>query len=186
MRAHGFRKWAENDACRRQTLLEGRRHRHAVKYGIHGNAREACALVQRNAELRIGLEELGIHFGEALRAVLLGLRCGIVGNSLIVDRREFDVRPMRLAHREPMPQGLEAPRRQEFGLTLLARDQSHDVLVEPRRHGVRFNISDEAVLITALEERFKSASAFTHGRSKSASWRAGWPKAAGSASSPAS
>ena len=68
MIAHGIGEGAEDDARLAELVLEGGRHRHAVEYRIHRDAREAGALVQRNAELLVGREQLRVHLIDALRA----------------------------------------------------------------------------------------------------------------------
>ena len=70
-----------------EPLLEGGGDRDAVEYRIHGHAREPRALVQRHAQLLVGLQQLRVHLGQALRPVALGLRRGVVGDRLIVDGR---------------------------------------------------------------------------------------------------
>src|SRR2546430_14999672 len=70
-------------------------------------------------------------------AVLLRPGGGVIGDRLIVDGSEPDVRPVRLAHGEPVAQRLQPPLGEEGRLLLLARDEAHHVLVrsEERRVG---------------------------------------------------
>ena len=59
---------------------------------------------------------------------------------------------MRFTHCEPMTIGLETPFRHELGFTLLARDEAHHVLVEPRRQRVGIDVGDEAMPIRLAEQ----------------------------------
>ena len=58
---------------------------------------------QRDAELLVGLEELRIDLGEALRPVRLGLGGGVIRDRLVIDGRVFDRGPAWFLHREPVP-----------------------------------------------------------------------------------
>src|SRR5437879_13428457 len=89
MRAHRFRERAEHDARGGVPLLEGGRDGDAVEYRVHRDPGEARALVERYAELLVGLEELRVDLVEALRAVLLRPGGGIIGDRLIVDGSEI-------------------------------------------------------------------------------------------------
>ena len=139
----------------REPLLEGRGHRDAVEDRIHRDAGQSRPLVQWHAEFGVGLQQLRIHFLQALRAVLLGLRRGVVRDRLVVDRRVAGVRPVRLRQGEPVAQGLQAPLQQEVRLTLLARNQPHDVLVQARGDGLGLDVRDKAVLVLAADQLFE-------------------------------
>ena len=153
MLAHGLGEGTEDDAEGRELVLEGRRHRHAVDDGVHGDAREDLALLQGHAELLVHGDELGIHVRETLRRpVLRGLRGGVVDDLLVVDSGVGHARPFRLGHREPVPVGLEPPFEQPLGLTLLAGDEAHDVLREAGRDALGIDVGDEAVLVFLLGE----------------------------------
>ena len=84
---HRLRERAEDDAGRRQPLLEGGGDRDAVEHRVDRDAGQARALVQRHAELVVGREQLRVDVGQALRPVGLGLGRRVVGDRLVVDRR---------------------------------------------------------------------------------------------------
>ena len=66
MLLHRLGKRAEDDAERRQLLLERRRDRHAVEDRVHRDAREQLLFIQRNPELLERLPDFGIDLVEAL------------------------------------------------------------------------------------------------------------------------
>ena len=82
--------------------------------------------------------------------LLLGRR--VVDDVLVVDRRVAHVLPRRLGHREPGAVRLQAPLEQPRGLALLLGDQPDDVLAEALRHGLGFDVGDEAVLVFPVGE----------------------------------
>ena len=55
--------------------------------------------------------------------------------------------PLRLFHREPVAEGLQAELQQPVGLTLLLRDESHHVLAESHGNHLRRHVGGEAELI---------------------------------------
>ena len=128
---------AEDDARLGQLLLEGGDHRDASRTRHRPrraafdprafDAGEHGLLLQRDAELGIGLEQLGIDVGEAL-GPFGALRRGVVIEVLEVDFRIVDVRPGRLLHGQPAAIGLEPPGEQPVGLVLLGRDEADHVL----------------------------------------------------------
>src|SRR5690606_41253769 len=67
---------------------------------VDRDAGQPGALVQRDAELVVGLEQLRVDLVEALRCVGAGLRRRVIRDGLIVDRRVAHVRPGRLLHRD--------------------------------------------------------------------------------------
>ncbi len=91
---HRLGERAEDDAHLGQFLLEGRGHRDAVEDRVDRDAGEHFLLLERNAQLLVGAEQLRVHFVEALRAVVIGLRRGVVDDGLVVDRRVVDVGPV--------------------------------------------------------------------------------------------
>ena len=135
-----------------QLLLEGGRDRDAVEHGIDRDAvarrcrlavlaefrflahdaEQRLALAQRDAELLVGLEDLGIDVVERLRRLEVARR-GIIVGVLIVDRPVFDLGPLRLAHGEPAPIGVEPPLEHPGGLVLLGRDEADGVLRQALR-----------------------------------------------------
>ena len=149
---HGVRERAEDHARPGQLVLERRRDRDAVEYGVDGDTGKTRPLVQWHAELLVRREQLGIDFVEALRAVRSGPRCRVIRDRLVVDGRDAQVGPVRVRHRVPVPQRLQAPVEHELRLTLDLRDDADHVLVEAGRQRVGFDVSDEAVLILLGDE----------------------------------
>ena len=68
--ADGFGDRAEDHARLVQLFLEGGGDRDGIEHRVHRHAGQQLLLGQRNAELLVGLEQLGIDFVQAL--VLLG------------------------------------------------------------------------------------------------------------------
>ena len=145
--AHRFGERAEDDALLGQLVLERGGDGDAVEHRIDRHPREGGALVQRDPELFVGLEQFGIDLVEALRAVVLRFRGGVVRDLVVVDRWVVEVRPAGLGHGEPVAVGPQAPFGEERGLLLLARDEPDDVLVEAGGDGVGFQVGDETVLV---------------------------------------
>ena len=152
MLAHGLAERAEHDAQGGELPLEGGGDRHAVEHGVHGHAGQGLALLERDAELLVGLEEFGIDLVEALGGVLLGLGRRPVADGLVVDRRVVHQRPGGLGHRLPVAKGLQPPLQQPLGLALLARDEGDDLLVEAGGERVLLDVRDEAPLVVAPGE----------------------------------
>ena len=157
MRLHRFRNRAEDHAGLRQLLLEGRGDRHAVEHGVDRHpagfdAREDFLLTQRNAELLVSAQQLGIDFVERLRP-RRRFRRGIVIEILIVDRRIMHPRPFGLRHGQPAAIGLEAPLREPFGLVLFRGNESDDVFAEALGSLFRLNIGRKPVLVSVDVDR---------------------------------
>ena len=147
MLAHRLGERAEDDPHLVELGLEGRRDGDRIEDRIDGDAGERGALVQRNSQLLVGLEQLGIDVGERLRPVLLRLRRRVVDDRLVVDRRIVDVLPGRLGHRQPVTVGLEAPFEEPFGLLLEGGDLAHRLFREARRQGLLLDVGDETELV---------------------------------------
>ena len=71
MLLHRFGERAEDDARLRQLRLEGGGHGDAVEHRVHRDAGQDRLLLQRNAELLVGLEQLRIDLVQALGPVAL-------------------------------------------------------------------------------------------------------------------
>ena len=147
---HGLRERAEDDAHLGELVFKGGRDGDRVEDRIDGNIREPLLLVDRNAEFRIGLQQLGIDLVEAVeRGLLLGR--GVVDDVLVVDGIELDVGPLGLAllarHLEPILQGFQAPLQHELGLAFARRDQAHDVFIEPLGHAIFVDLGDKAPFV---------------------------------------
>ena len=126
----------------------------------------ALALADRNAELLVGLENLGIDLVERLRpVVLLGRR--VVIEVLVVDRAEIHPRPGRLAHGEPAAIGLEPPGQHPLGLALLGRDEADGVLGQALGGLVGFDQRLEPILILVDVDAANPIDGLLYGRHSS-------------------
>ena len=99
---HGFRQRAENNASFFELVLKGGDHRYTVEYRIDRDACQHLLFQQRNAELVIGLQQLGVHLIQRLGPILGFLGCAVVTDFLVVNRRDVEMRPVRRIHGEPM------------------------------------------------------------------------------------
>ena len=133
MLAQRFAERAEDDPVLRELFAHRRADRHRVEDCVDGNAGQHLLLGERNAELRVRLEQLRIDIVEASER-RLRFRRRVVAHALIVDRTVRHVRPVRLLHRLPAAVRLEPPLEHEGRLVLLRRDRAHDVFAQPRRH----------------------------------------------------
>ncbi len=137
-----------------QLLLERGPHRHAIKHRVHRHPGQPLALLQRNPQLLVGLQQLRINLLQAPRPIALLLRRGIIHRALVINRRVMHMRPRRLLHRQPMAIRLEPPLQHELRLILLRRDQADDVLIQARRRRVGLHVGEEAVLVFLLDQSF--------------------------------
>ena len=94
-----LREGAEDDAQIGEFLLEGGRHRDAVKDGVHGDSGEHLLFGERDPQLLVGLQQLRVDLVEALRSVLPAWS-GVVDDVLVIDGGVGDVGPVRLLHGE--------------------------------------------------------------------------------------
>ena len=161
MLLHRFGERAEDDAHLGQLGLEGRGHGDAVKNGVHRDACQDLAFLERDAELLVGGEQRRIHLVEAL-GLRFELRGRVVDDRLVVDRGVVDVGPLWLLHGQPVPVGLQPPFEHELGLVLLGRDQSDHVFVQAPGHGVRLDVGDESVLVLLSRDLVKLISRAAH------------------------
>src|SRR5439155_18979235 len=105
---HRLGERTEDDAERRQLLLEGSRDRHAIEHRVNGDAREQLLLLERNAKLLERAADLRIDLIKALECrTLLGR--GVVDDVLVIDRPVLYVAPRGLLHRQPGAVRLETP-----------------------------------------------------------------------------
>ena len=102
VRLHGFGERAEDHAGLGQPRLERGGHRDAVEHGVDRHAGQARALVQRHAELGVGLQQLRVDFLQALGRIRLGLGRRVIGDGVVIDGRVVQVRPVRFAHVAPV------------------------------------------------------------------------------------
>ena len=150
--ADGLGDRTEDDAGFSEFLLERGRHRDTVEHRIDGDAREGGTLMQRDAQLFIGFEQLGIHLVQALGGILLRFRGRVIRNRLVVDLRVMHVRPTRFGFLAPAAVGLQAPLAHPFRFALALRDQADYVFIQPGWNGVRFDIGIETVLVSLIEK----------------------------------
>ena len=146
--AHG----AEDDARLLQRLLVGGGDGNAVQHGVHGHAGQPFPLLEGDAQLVEGLQDLGVDLVQALGGVAAG-GGGVVVDVLVVDGVVVNVGPGRLLVLEPLPvpEGLEPPLQQPLGLFLLGRDEAYDVLAEPLGGQVGVDVDGEAPLVIGVE-----------------------------------
>ena len=161
----------KDDTLFGELLFEGGAHGHAVKHRVHGHARQPFALLQRNAELLVGFQELRIHFVEAFRSFAGLLRRGVVDDVLVIDGFVMDLWPGRFFHRLPVPERLEPPVGQPRRFVFLARNQPDDVLVQTRRRGLGFHVGVETVFVFLFDQALNGFGGGAH----FASWEPVFP-----------
>ena len=152
MLAHRLAEGHEQNAMLRELFLIRGTNGHGINDGINGHAVHALLLTQRNAQLVVHLQQLGIDLVER-RQRLYRRWGGVVARRLIVDGWVLHVAPVRLAHGEPATEGLQAPVEQPGRLPLFRRDETHRLLRETGRQGLRLEVGGEAVLILAIDQR---------------------------------
>ena len=119
-----------------------------------GDAGQHLLLVQRDAQLLVGLQQLGVHLVQALGTVGPGFGRGIIGDGLVVYAVVPDVGPVGFGHVQPQAVGLQAPFRQPLRLALHGGDMAYDLLAQARRQRLGIDVGDEAVLVFLLDEVF--------------------------------
>ena len=100
----------------RELIAERRDDRDAIKDRVYSDARERSALMKRDPELFVGLEQLWVDLIEALRSVFGGRE---VVDVLIIDLRDIELRPIRRLHPIEDLERAKAPLEEPFGLILL-------------------------------------------------------------------
>ena len=118
MITHGFRERTEDNAGLGQLLFVGGGHRHAVEDHVHRNTGERRLFVHRHAQFLEGAQQLRIDFIHRVELLLWPGR-GVIAHVLEIDPRILHVRPVRLLHGGPVPEGLEAELQQPFRLVFL-------------------------------------------------------------------
>src|SRR4051812_44562058 len=106
MLAESLAERAEDDSVLRELRLHRRSDRHRIEDRVDGDAGEELLLVQWDAELLVGLQQLRIYLVERSQR-LLRHRRRVVAGALIVDRAIADVGPVWLLHGLPAAEGLE-------------------------------------------------------------------------------
>ncbi len=110
--------------------------------------------MQRDAQLLVGLEQLGVHLVEALGLVFLTLGRAEIRDRLIVDGRIVQMGPGRRGHLQPLTVGVQAPIEHPLRLTLLLGDEGDGVFIQPRRDRVALDVGHESFFIFATDELF--------------------------------
>ena len=152
MLADSLSERAEHDAELAELLLHRGPDTHRIEDRVHRHAGQELLLVERNAELLVGAQQLRVDVLERLeRRHRLGRR--VVRLLLVVDWLVADVGPVGLLHRQPAAVCLEPPIQQPGGLILLRRDEANDVFTQAGRNRIRLDIRHEAVLIFAIDQR---------------------------------
>src|SRR3712207_1500945 len=111
MLLYGLTERAEDDPLLGELLLVGGADRDGVEDRGYRHSGEQLLLLEWNAELLIGLDQLGIHLVQTSER-RLAFGCGVVADRLVVDRIVLDVRPVRLGHLEPPAVRPEPPLKQ--------------------------------------------------------------------------
>ena len=146
MVADRFGDRAEDHPRLVKLVLEGGGDRNAVEHRVHRHAGQRHLLVQRNAQLLVGLQQLGIDFIQRLfQRRVLGR--GIIIGGLIVDLGIMHPRPIRLLHGQPALERAQPPFQHPFRLALLGRNKVHRVFRQPPGRHVHLDIGDEAVFV---------------------------------------
>ena len=142
----------ENHPGALQLLAEGRRDAHAVEHRVDRDlaraldAREHFLLLDRDAELFINLENLGVDLVER-RQLRLRLGRRVIISVLVIDRRDIELRPVGRLHRLPVPERLQSPVEHPLGLVLLRRDEADRVFGKPLGRELLFDVGGPAVLV---------------------------------------
>src|SRR5262249_52348988 len=147
-----------------ELFLEGGGDRYGVEHSVDRNTGEHGLLLERDAELLVGFEELWIDLIERLGRVVLRFRSRVIDDVLVIDLRVVDVGPGGLAHGKPVAVGFQAPFEEPLGFLLFSRDQADDVLAEAAGDGFGLDVRDESPLIFLIRKRFNSVRRIAHQR----------------------
>ena len=121
-------------------------------------------LFERDAEFVKGLHQLRVNVIHTLRtAILLAYRrVSIVGDSLIVNLWKIDMSPRWLLLSEPVAISIKTELEEPFRFTLLLRDETYHIFVEPFIYYFCLYICGEAELILLLRHVPYKLIRFTH------------------------
>ncbi len=145
---------AENHTRFFELFTEGGHHRHGVKHHVYRHARQHLLLVDRDAQLFVGAQQLGIDLIQALGPIFHTLGLGEVRQRLEVDLGVMYVGPIGLFHLLPGTEGLQAPVEHPLGLTFFRGDKPDDVFIQTGRQGIRIDLGMEAGGVLALDQFF--------------------------------
>ena len=105
--------------------------------------------MQRDAEFFIGRQQFRIDLIKAFWAVFHALWLGIIGDTLKVDFRVLDVRPIGTRHLAPYLERTQTPLEQPLRFILFRRNKANGVFGQAWRQRVGFYVSDESSLVVA-------------------------------------
>ncbi len=188
MLADRFRDRHEDHARLLQLGLEGGGDRDRIEHGVDGDpagkplaaghlfvefarlalaahAGENLLLFERNAELLVRAQNLGVDLVERGERFALGRR--IVIEILIVDLGIGHARPVRLAHGQPALEGLEPPRQHPLRLVLLGGDETNGAFIEALGGLFGFDVGDEPIFVLINVDAFDLLDGLTYGRHSS-------------------
>jgi hypothetical protein len=115
-------------------------------FGRALDARQHLLLAQRDAQLGVGGQDLGVDLVEGLGPLLLHVR-GVVVQLVIGRRLIDDLGPGGLRQLEEAGVGLQPPVQHPLGLALLGGDEADRGFGQPLGPELLFDVGDEAMLI---------------------------------------
>ena len=175
---HRFRDRAEDDALLFELRLVSGRDRDRIEDRVDSDARKHLLLLERDAELVVGLQQLRIDLVQTLRPVVIAFRRGVVVGVLEVDSRIVDPGPGRFLHGQPVAIGLEPPLEHPFGFFLFRGDEADDVFVQALGGRLHLDLGLEAVLVAAqIFDLSDCLSVSRHGPPPSRPVRMSWTEA---------
>ena len=161
---HCLGEAAEDDAFFGQGLSEGGGDGNRVKHGIHGHySCQHIALLQGNAQLVEGFGQFGVNL---LGAVFIFLGSREVDNILKINFRHVQMRPVRLRHGLPLPEGIQAELQQPLRFFFPGRYHAHDLLVQAFRDELLLHIGHKAFLVLSGGKLLYDILVFRHNYTK--------------------
>ena len=119
---------AEDDAFFGESVAEGGFDGDGVHDCVHRHvACESCALFEGNAKFVEGLHDLGVDAATVVAVVFA--RSSVVRDSLEVNGRYAEVRPLRRCHCLPLAESLEAEVEEPLRFLFFGRDEADNLLV---------------------------------------------------------
>ena len=187
MFAHGVAKRAEDNAQTRQMFLERGRDGNAVENRIDrdlrhriflrvldafnrrgrdagffiDDVRQTLLLLNRNAQLVEGFQQLRIDFIQTIQARLFFGR-GVINDVLVVDERVFRVEPVRFGQRLPVTKRFQAPVEQPLRLVFFGGDLTNNVFGQAARKSLGFDVGLKTVFVFLSRQIFDLVGFSTH------------------------
>ena len=143
---------AKNDPDFGQLILKGGRDRHTVEHRIDRNSGQSLLLLQRNAQLVVGLQQFRIYFVETLGSIRITLGCRVVTDRLEVYGGVANLGPVGLLHVLPTAKSVQSPLKNEVGLIFFGGKKTNDVFIQARRQGIGFDVRDKAFLVLTTNQ----------------------------------